>query len=599
MRLTGRIAEWVSCWSLRRRLFLLLIPPVVIMFVAMGLFSNSQALSIVMEKKIDLLRTLTEKMKADMTGMIDRAVRTTELVLYNTSIYESIFPSTSTTLTDQVKYLREAELYFSVLQEQFRFANIRVFTANSSLFYQNQNSRFFAMDRLEQLIPITTRVQSRLDQIVVVDTYERPNITGVPVKQLSIVRLLVEGPDFHVAGAVVIDIAPSTLFADWQFQYVGDYEMALVNREGSVLCSSKNENTGGQVTESLQDMLLSSDVFEQNGRFFVACQISRHGWTLYIDVPKEYLYEDTGSILTATLLMILVSCVFVGMTLGLTVLGITRKLSAFVRMIRESAGKETIQKVIRMRVTERAGSRDEVDLLLYAYNDLLKRIEVLTEENELSIRSESEARYVALQMQINPHFLHNTLASIKGYIEMNERAAAEQLVLQLSSLFSQTLGRGTTLIPLREELDAIKSYLKIQQMVYDDAFQFSIDMPVPLLHLIIPKFLLQPIVENALIHGACEADEPGRICISGRLEAEKALICVEDNGPGFKRSFLGAPTDDAQTGHGIGLQNVSLRMKQYFGDTAELCFENLPIGARAIMKIPCAYPAREEDMESV
>jgi two-component system LytT family sensor kinase len=190
------------------------------------------------------------------------------------------------------------------------------------------------------------------------------------------------------------------------------------------------------------------------------------------------------------------------------------------------------------------------------------------------------AQLSALNMQLQPHFLFNTLNTIMVLVRQQKTAQAEEMLGRLSDLLRCVLdGVDTQEVPLRRELDYLEQYLSIEQVRFQDRLRVEIRADPSVLDAAVPSMGLQPIVENAIRHGIGGSSSAGRICISAYRSGKMVEIKVQDDGPGL------AP-DTAQKG-GIGLTNTRERLRQLYGDVALLTVENNhPRGAVATMTLP-------------
>jgi hypothetical protein len=201
-----------------------------------------------------------------------------------------------------------------------------------------------------------------------------------------------------------------------------------------------------------------------------------------------------------------------------------------------------------------------------------------------------QARLQALRMQINPHFLFNTLNTISALIHENPNAA-DRMLVRLSELLRRTLDRGDVQeVPLREELDFLRSYLEIEQMRFPDRLTVSFDIEERTQHWLVPHLILQPLVENALRHGILPREEAGRVEISARLvDGAHLELRVRDNGNGLRAASGSAERE------GIGLQNVRSRLAQLYGDAQEFEIGNASTGGvEARIRLPCCEIPRSQ-----
>ena len=201
-----------------------------------------------------------------------------------------------------------------------------------------------------------------------------------------------------------------------------------------------------------------------------------------------------------------------------------------------------------------------------------------------------QARLQALRMQINPHFLFNTLNTISALIHENPDAA-DRMVVRLSELFRRTLDRGDVQeVPLREEIEFLKSYLEIEQMRFPDRLTVTFEIEPKAQDLLVPHLILQPLVENALRHGILPREEAGRVEISAHVEDGKHLeMKVRDNGNGL------TATNGSNGREGIGLKNVRSRLAQLYGDAQQFEIGNVAAGGvEARIRIPCCTIPRSQ-----
>jgi signal transduction histidine kinase len=193
----------------------------------------------------------------------------------------------------------------------------------------------------------------------------------------------------------------------------------------------------------------------------------------------------------------------------------------------------------------------------------------------------ARAQLQALQMQLQPHFLFNTLHAI-GMLVQEDPAKASATIIQLGDLLRRTLALADVPeIALREELEILRDYLRIEETRFGDRLAVTIDAPAELLTSTVPSFILQPIVENAVRHGVAPRTSPGHITVRARRAGSSITIEVEDDGPGFA-------TGDTRDG-GIGLAATRARLEVLYGQRASVaCDEGPGGGALVRVSIPSA-----------
>ncbi|WP_258096173.1 histidine kinase [Salinibacter sp. 10B] len=203
-----------------------------------------------------------------------------------------------------------------------------------------------------------------------------------------------------------------------------------------------------------------------------------------------------------------------------------------------------------------------------------ERLEERAESLEAQL---TEARLEALRMQLNPHFLFNTLHAVSTLVD-RDPSGVRRMIARLSELLRHVLDEDAPQeVPLSQELDFLNDYLDIQTIRFQGELDTEIDVPSELHEAQVPNLILQPVVENAIKHGASQVRGVGRIEIHGRREDDRLVLSVRDNGPGLPPS-----QED-----GLGLRNVRARLQELYGENQSLRLESDPDkGTHAILEIP-------------
>jgi len=182
----------------------------------------------------------------------------------------------------------------------------------------------------------------------------------------------------------------------------------------------------------------------------------------------------------------------------------------------------------------------------------------------------AEAQLNALRMQINPHFLFNTLHAMSALVE-RDPAGVRKMIARLSELLRHTTDSSARdLIPLRDELDFLRRYIEIMEIRFQGRLRVTIDVDEALFDALVPNLILQPIVENALEHGTSRVAGMGEVVIRGRRNGEQLVLEVRDNGPGVRRDRVQGAPEARTTRGGVGLANTRARLAQLYGDAARV-----------------------------
>ena len=289
------------------------------------------------------------------------------------------------------------------------------------------------------------------------------------------------------------------------------------------------------------------------------------GWKLVGVVPSENLWDNYGQLVLFFLFVVLFSVfllVFVNLRLSEWITAPVKKLDRAVKELEHGSTEVDFD----------VGGPGEVEHLSHSVRSMVSTMRHLMddiiEQEEQKRRSELEV----LQSQINPHFLYNTLDSV---IWMTENGRTDDAVVMLTSLarfFRISLSRGSSIIPIRDELEHARHYLTIQKMRYKNKFSATITAEDGVESLCTIKLIVQPILENAIYHGMAYADGDGEITVRAFRDGGDVLIEVSDNGPGMPEEVVESLLDPngpaaaaGAKGSGIGFRNVHRRIRLTFG----------------------------------
>ena len=325
--------------------------------------------------------------------------------------------------------------------------------------------------------------------------------------------------------------------------------------------------------------------------------IAYTGWKMIGVVPESVQaanYKNFRYYVFATILVLLVMLLEGNQLVSRKISKPIRELDASVKAY-EAGGKPDIY----------IGGSSEIRHLGHSVQKSYEQIEELMDEIIQQQNERRKSELDALQSQINPHFLYNTLESITWMVEAQENGAAVRMISELAKLLRVSLSRGKTIIPIKDELQHSRSYMNIQLARYKERFktEFRIDKEIE--NYCIVKLVIQPILENAIYYGVgnMDEDDDGMIIVTGEKRDEDILITIEDNGMGMREEVLkNILTDSSKVpkhGSGVGVINVHSRIRLMFGEEYGLFIESEPDeGTKVTIRIP-AIPYTPENAETL
>lgn len=344
----------------------------------------------------------------------------------------------------------------------------------------------------------------------------------------------------------------------------------LVDAGGLVLSDTQADSPlrGGRIALPFDPGRAAGSGDRTDGRAYLVAEeaVGSTGWTMFSMVPKE----DVLSILpfirkTVFLLAIALALVAVWIAFYL----FTRLTRPVTELVHWMSQVERGNLVLKDELPQDNG---EISLLYRVFQRTVSQLKLQIEQIVEAERQKKMLEFQALNHQIRPHFLYNSLDSIKWKAINGQHREVAGMIESLSGVLRETLQPGGS-VTLGQELQQVRYYVQIEQYRHKDMFQMLYDVDEETQRLIVPRLILQPLVENAIRHGALKAEAPGLILLRAYLRDDDLIVEVTDNGPGFA-----GPVDleerpvPGRIG-GIGLRNVYQRLRILYGDHASLSFE--------------------------
>lgn len=342
----------------------------------------------------------------------------------------------------------------------------------------------------------------------------------------------------------------------------------ILDEEENIVYHPKQELVyGGLKTEDIDaimecdnDYLITDEGDES--KLYIISKSDMTGWTV---VGTAYVSEIVKNGKQIMILYIGAACILLLCVLIISSF-IAREITKPIRELRDSMSVVEAGKFDQaiMNVT----ANNEIGSLVKSFNVMTERIRTLMQQNVYEQKQKRKNEMKALQAQINPHFLYNTLDSI---IWMSEAGKNQDVVLMtsaLAKLLRQIISNDREQITIKEEIEYLRSYLIIQKMRYKDKLEYTIEVDPEIHNVMMIKFVLQPLAENAIYHGLKYKEEKGNLRIRGYASEGRAYITVSDNGVGMDNDTLDSLFDDKKTSHksnGVGIPNVQKRLQLYYG----------------------------------
>ena len=407
----------------------------------------------------------------------------------------------------------------------------------------------------------------------------------------------------------IYDIEIGMMMIDFNLNFLGgitsmqtsslgnaDILLAIINSENDIVYNSSplSQDMLQTVQDSSTTLRLGKTQYKIN-----RSPSNHNDWTLFTIVNETELYRNLNRI-SLILVILMISSALVAF---FAIFVISRTIS--------SQFEHFIQKVSHTTVPDKQAlitveSHDEFRDLAQVYNDMILRINQLIDTvytKELLLKG---AELKAFQAQINPHFLYNTLDCINGLVELNRPDDIKKTVTALASILRMSI-KGKEILTVRENIVYIEQFMFIERLRYPDKLIFLNEIPENMMDYYMPKLIIQPLLENSILHGISEILGKGMIGLFGHEEEDCLVFMVKDNGIGFPDSvieMLRHSADDEADLHmqeSIGLLNIQKRIHLMYGTAYGLEIKNLPSGGSCVTvrlpKIRSAEPSEDSPEE--
>ncbi|OXM85994.1 sensor histidine kinase [Paenibacillus rigui] len=578
--------RWLGL-SLGRKLSFIMLVTTLIPLVFLGGFAYKISSNITEEKTeqagIDTLR----QMDANLRFML-QDVENLSITLIGQSDIQQYVNRTDQDVATQTRIIA---FMANLVSSKDYILNVTIYPANANPTLSTATIYSSDLDRIVRIPDIESKMWTEL---YTVDTYNGRS------KVLSFIRPLRSVNNYQTLGWLSISLNEKAISRYWSQPKLGDGQgnVALLNEKGNVVSATESQwlsepfdslypGVRAGMHSAYGTMTYGEQKHEKKSMLYYKEALV--GWTLVGVIPFELYSAQNRYILQLTAIAVLVSILATVGIVFFVVHRVTNPLRALTRLL----SKVNPEEPLPLYTT---GTTDELGKLAESYNMLGSHIEKLKKQVIRNEARKKEADMRALQAQINPHFLYNTLSSIHWIALLTEEKRIADMVGALSDFLRFSLNKGKEFCPVHQELAHIKNYAQVQSIRFPDKFDVDIVVDPELRDKFMLKLLLQPLVENAMIHGVQKKEGRGMITVYVEPKGDHMSFLVLDDGIGMTeeqlaliKKSLQEPADqqDFSDVASYGLRNVNERLQLHYGPDAGLLIESKPnAGTRVSFTIP-------------
>jgi two-component system sensor histidine kinase YesM len=579
--------------SIKTKLVMLLITQILIPLVLIGFLSYKNSESIIKENSTDYSRDILHMIRLRLDDYINNLIQISQDLLYDEKIYEALMSDSS--IEDPLKIYESQSSVNSHLKmvviSRPEIRSLCIYTNDGKVFYQDDNTReagFRNVLPYEEMLGQARKEKGKPSLYIMSD--------GQRAQDIYMIRQINDRDSFEELGLLIMHVKKEILDQVYQ-GLTGNLENIMILSPNMELIASRDYDDLSVMTDVLNESIegyMGEKIDEKAGMFisYITQQIT--GWKIVSYVSLDVLYKDANTLKNNIIMLCIAAVIVLSFVTLIIAVNIVKPINNLVNGMKKVQSGEGI----RLEIDR----EDEFGFLQRAFNEMASEIHHLVNWVYREQLTRKEAELKALQSQINPHFLFNTLEAINWMAQLNDVPEISDTVSDLSDLMEASIGRDDRLITIEEEFRYADKYISLQKRRFGDKIELIKDIQSDVYDIKIPRLLIQPLIENAVYHGIERNRGRGTINLNAYRD-EQGRVCVEviDNGAGMGpeeleelNARLAMDNDTYFKNLGgkkrtsIGIENVNRRIKLFYGENYGLKMESR-IGeyTKVTVTIPC------------
>lgn len=589
LELVTRIQKALSSMTFKKRLMFSYVLVVIVPITIVGFFFVNATRNVILEQAIDEAKNDMESIKRNVLENLRVFVDVSDKIYLDRDVESIATRQFASPFEIRTAYMGFA-LFDDFMHLHDEIESIRFYAYNETLM---ENMQFMQVTESVKELEWFTRAISKRGAI----SWQYANNELMSENFLNLsrqVRTLYGIP----IGVLVMDVSKNFLYNEFRFY---PYSLKLVDEEGNIIAANDIKLFDANIYAKGFDIgILRSSNGTYNTKYEGKRSLiivrnfnfprSNEVFRLFSIIPIDYVFEEVNNQTFVTVLIILGSLMVAFTLLNIFSHQLSKRISLLSSEIHKVANDES-----DMNIT--VTGLDEIALVARDINMLIQSKKMLTynahqaeiQKNELLL-SQKEIRFKMLASQINPHFLFNTLETIRMKAHCCGQAEIAEKVKILGKIMRYNLEVSKDMVTIGQEIELVRNYLEIQRFRYGQKLNYKLDIDSNINQKRILPLIVQPIVENAVIHGLENKAEEGLITVVAREEGDMIKITIDDDGVGMNEDkvyHLSMALNDEMINRNIGLKNVHQRIKIFYGDKYGLTIKSyLNMGTKVEIALP-------------
>lgn len=567
-KVVNKLIRWMSNTSLRFKISLLVLAVGIIPSGAILILSLNRIQKQNIEQQLYSINQGYEQILLSVKDKMDSAHNIAMLLAVN-DIYNTgtIFSDETDEIAKQLDNFNRINSYSYGMELAFDSCEVTYYINDDFQIVNNFSSRFHSINDIT-------------DEKWYQELNENETVWACVEGKLSIARNLYSQDDYTMKVGVLVVSLDSDMLEELLINSEKEQIFFIVDADSNVLLTNDSEHYYSSIlldnnSEYYCDefKMVETDV---DNYYYRYSEISDSDIYLFSIVPSDSLKRANNEVMDQTRYMYILMAALIIILIA----PITRLTTKKLKLIGDTM--EEMKDGSLKKITSDGGEKDEISLLIHKYNDMVDTVEESLKQQYALGEEKKDAELRALQSQINPHFLYNTLDMINWMAQKNEKDNVKEVIQAMSKFYRMTLSKGEDIIAIRDELNMCEAYMNIQKKRFKGRINYIQNVEEDIYDCLIPKITLQPIIENAIVHGINEKkDLRGMIRVDGWQEDGRVILSVTDDGVGFHKD------DNTGNGSHYGMKNIQKRLEVFYGEKIELQVEStVGIGTCVIINIP-------------
>lgn len=574
---------------------LMVLAMLVFMVIAMRYTSGT-----IYENSINYMSQIIQQVNYDIDTYIEYMENISSVIAKSSDVPRYLFDQNQTEAEREAEKERILTQFQTIMESRDDIYNVAAVAKNGRYIINQGDDELTGYVDIESLDWYQAAMESK-SGIAVSSSHVQNAIQSSYKWVITLSRALVNNQTGEREGLFFVDLnysAISDLCNNNSIEEKG--YIFVLDAEGNIVYHPKQQLMyGGLKTENIDAIMECREdslIIDEGGdsKLYTMSKSKRTGWTVVGAVYTSELLKNNEQ---AQMWYLLVASILLLAVIGISSI-ISREITKPIRSLRDSMRKvqngqfDTHVEVI---------TENEIGSLGRSFNLMTSEIQALMEQNVYEQKQKRKSELKALQAQINPHFLYNTLDSIIWMSEAGENDEVVEMISALARLLRQSISNDKEEVELEKEIEYVKNYLTIQKMRYKDKLEFFIYVDPRVAHVPIIKLVLQPLVENAIYHGIKYKETKGNLKIYARPVDGRVEIVVADDGIGMDEDVMEHIFDEhrkEQKRNGVGVPNVQKRLKLQYGSEYGIRYESVKgAGTKAVITIPVDGGRTDEKMD--